>query len=912
MKEAFSWSKPDGIPGLIARKQVDWSMLYEGSHIPREFHPDFAEANNGALPAEGERVPVTLVLDGAEYPASLNLRSRAEGQPDLELRFAPQSPQGQLFRTVFAYSHEVLRQKRSEQPEEGRRRASVSKSDAEYVEFYSTDRPFRYELRLVPYAAEWAPPSFEEIWSELQAIIDGGRTVRTLSAGAANQVEWRGDRGIEVRTGEREPQLLGKEMFRAAWQALAERRLVVTNDLPRESRYRSTAVQAILALLPDVEYSNEPRTTLFLRQSPFPEERLVEAFELDTEGSVRWPRRPAAEPRVAFVFAEESSRNTWVGDRFNVELTDCVLEQAWPVLQRSITGAVTVYVFRRAENGVCRYVGRMKLDSRSVPFVATLVPMTTATTEERSWIFQASPDSYDLEGATATLPELTWLVSRYANDIKTGDEVFLWLSGPKSGVRAHAKVLSDPAMLTANEAEAPYYLAAEKFAGEHLRVRVRVEKRLQNPITRNEMLANPLLSQVTFLRMPTGTNFPLTPEQAVELRRLVMEPEEEAPDLDLSKVVSEFSAALHKSHIHFGARHEEIVRSFVASLATKPFVILTGLSGSGKTQIALRFGQWLGEGHYLVVPVRPDWTGAEHLFGYEDALQKGPDGRPVWYIPEALSFMLKAARDPGRPYLLVLDEMNLAHVERYFADVLSGMESGEGCLPNVKQDGSGIWQPVSGQQMRLPFPRNLFVVGTVNVDETTYMFSPKVLDRANTFEFRVSTADLSMEARKPEDCQAGPVPLVRGFLEIACNAGWQIDHPATGKAEFSQHVRHVHALLSEAGFEFGHRVFFEAIRFAAMWEAAGDGDLLRALDLQIFQKVLPRLHGNRKQLEALLSALGQYCASLSYTEGSVLDGSAARTNPFGAGETAKLPLTFDKLRRMMRTLKVNGFTSFTE
>ena len=85
--------------------------------------------------------------------------------------------------------------------------------------------------------------------------------------------------------------------------------------------------------------------------------------------------------------------------------------------------------------------------------------------------------------------------------------------------------------------------------------------------------------------------------------------------------------------------------------------------------------------------------------------------------------------------------MNLAHVERYFADMLSGMESMQPCLPNLSFQ-NGSWRMHPSKEEKLPYPRNLFIVGTVNVDETTYMFSPKVLDRANTLEFRVGTSDL--------------------------------------------------------------------------------------------------------------------------------------------------------------------------
>ena len=149
-------------------------------------------------------------------------------------------------------------------------------------------------------------------------------------------------------------------------------------------------------------------------------------------------------------------------------------------------------------------------------------------------------------------------------------------------------------------------------------------------------------------------------------------------DVDLAMVHREFANAVAESGLTF-APDSTLVRAFLGGLLAKPFAILTGLSGSGKTQLAMRFGDWLGRDtdgrpRYLVVPVRPDWTGPEALLGYEDALRSAEAKVPVWFVPEALQLILRAVDDPTVPYLLVLDEMNLAHVERYFADFLSGAD----------------------------------------------------------------------------------------------------------------------------------------------------------------------------------------------------------------------------------------------
>ena len=384
------------------------------------------------------------------------------------------------------------------------------------------------------------------------------------------------------------------------------------------------------------------------------------------------------------------------------------------------------------------------------------------------------------------------------------------------------------------------------------------------------------------------------------------------PLADPVEIVSDFTEKLRISNIDFGSQHENRVRTFVASLLTKPFVILTGLSGSGKTQIAIRFGEWLGDGRLHVAAVRPDWTGAEALFGYEDALRPAKEGRAAWAVPKPLEFILKAVEDPQNPYVLLLDEMNLAHVERYFADVLSGMESGQPCIPNLAREADSNWRVKPNSPDQIVLPNNVFVIGTVNVDETTYMFSPKVLDRANTFEFRVSTEDLADHYLKPEPCEAGSPELIQGFLEIAKDSDWHNNQAFSESDKLSEELRNIHRILSPYSFEFGHRVYYEAQRFASIYEAAGSATLEDALDRILIQKILPRLHGSRRRLESLIKGLAHYCYDLSMPsdETGTTDVSFDPENKDVANSS--LPNSFEKLTRMLRSLRANQFTSFTE
>ena len=181
-----------------------------------------------------------------------------------------------------------------------------------------------------------------------------------------------------------------------------------------------------------------------------------------------------------------------------------------------------------------------------------------------------------------------------------------------------------------------------------------------------------------------------------------------------------------------------LIENFYLSLKSKPFVILAGTSGTGKTRLVRLFAEAIGantsNGRYKMVSVRPDWSDSSDLFGHVDLNGK--------FIPGAIiDFVKRAELDSSHPYFLCLDEMNLARVEYYLSDFLSVIETRDFQAGHIVSDPlvSGIYYgsdtAAAGRYGTVPFPENLYVIGTVNMDETTFPFSRKVLDRANTIEF---------------------------------------------------------------------------------------------------------------------------------------------------------------------------------
>ncbi len=353
---------------------------------------------------------------------------------------------------------------------------------------------------------------------------------------------------------------------------------------------------------------------------------------------------------------------------------------------------------------------------------------------------------------------------------------------------------------------------------------------------------------------------------------------------------------------------EQIIRRFVASLCTKPFVILSGLSGSGKTKLAQAFAQWIcynEEGNnkneqYCMVPVGADWTNREPLLGYPNALDDDKYAKPENGV---LDLIVRAEKNKSKPYFLILDEMNLSHVERYFADFLSNMESHERIpLHTIEGDVIDVPQFVT-------LPNNLFIIGTVNIDETTYMFSPKVLDRANVIEFRLTGDELNTFFDSKVSLN---ISLLKGK---GANMGESFVEIATQETAKSFEKSKVDLILffnelKKSGAEFGYRTASEIGRLMFMLEKLGEKDN-SLLDIAIMQKLLPKLHGSRNKLTKSLPILGGFCLQeKEKIKEKYFD--KIDTIDFAEDENIKYKISFEKICRMYKNAIENGFASYAE
>ena len=366
----------------------------------------------------------------------------------------------------------------------------------------------------------------------------------------------------------------------------------------------------------------------------------------------------------------------------------------------------------------------------------------------------------------------------------------------------------------------------------------------------------------------------------------------------------------------------EILTRYFLSLKTKPFVILTGISGTGKTKIAQLFADYMyqddekgeREKRIAFIPVRPDWMDNKGLLGFYNILDQKYHSTPL------LDLLLDAMENLEMPHFVILDEMNLAKVEQYFSDFLSIMESrtvdrteGEKIvLHSMEGAKTAVGRTIPG---KINIPSNVFFTGTVNVDETTYMFSPKVLDRANVIEFNEVDLEGYSAGGSEDNAFSLENPDVRNELiskEIEVDPFCSREDYEKFKAIIGDDDNPIQELLDRLkkyNLHFGYRVVNEISRF--VWlskEALGDQfNQDDVIDIQILQKVLPKFHGTQGKLEGPLKDILAFCYD---KEGDISNETLGKAIEYD--EDARFPRSAQKIARMIKNLKSQGYTSFIE
>ncbi len=360
------------------------------------------------------------------------------------------------------------------------------------------------------------------------------------------------------------------------------------------------------------------------------------------------------------------------------------------------------------------------------------------------------------------------------------------------------------------------------------------------------------------------------------------------------------------------------IATYVTALRSKPFVILAGISGTGKSKLPRLIAQLCGQECELL-PVRPDWTDSSDLLGYTNLSGQ--------FLPGPLLKIARRAHyNPETTFVAVLDEMNLARVEHYFAEVLSLVES------RTIEDGSWVMQPLvsiqPGEQAnespaawtRVGLPPNLILVGTVNMDESTHGFSRKVLDRAFTME--LSDVQLDRWGQSEEDVtpiDSWPAPVLIPQLTSLS----QVTNPSARQREVVGEVvsvlEELNKELKAAQLQVGYRVRDEVALFVLNANDTPDafvtsaGDPVDPMDIAISMKVLPRIIGGSGAVRRVVTGILGWAIDGSSLDEEKADQQLARWKAQGRPDAiseARYPRCAARACLLWERLVDDGFTSY--
>ena len=341
---------------------------------------------------------------------------------------------------------------------------------------------------------------------------------------------------------------------------------------------------------------------------------------------------------------------------------------------------------------------------------------------------------------------------------------------------------------------------------------------------------------------------------------------------------------------------------FLTAIRTKPFLLLAGISGTGKSRIVRKLAQATDDidvfskdedrwkmhkpANFELIQVKPNWHNSMDVVGFKSNI-----GGEHYEFTPFVDFVLKAWQHEDTPFFLCLDEMNLAPVEEYFAEFLSAIENravndeGEYETDPVIKPFDSFGPNCCGEMMRhiredlkidlplvfenklrqkgLTLPKNLIVMGTVNMDETTFSFSRKVLDRAMSIEMnKVNYTDF-LVGKTEEDINC--LTTINGLLVDRPTSAQQVKNDIDGEAVI-RYLSKVNDLLDGTPFKLGYRAANEAMLYVAADKELGANDVKTALDDFTLMKILSRIEGDdeklvtkqgNKMLDALVDLLRQ-------------------------------------------------------
>jgi MoxR-like ATPase len=342
----------------------------------------------------------------------------------------------------------------------------------------------------------------------------------------------------------------------------------------------------------------------------------------------------------------------------------------------------------------------------------------------------------------------------------------------------------------------------------------------------------------------------------------------------------EVELGLIESFLHFSASRGfvfplDIVVSVFASLATRPILILAGVSGTGKTKLAQLLAEFLSgpfarNPRIAFLPVRPDWLDTKALLGFYDLLHER------YEATNFLDLLLHSQNDEA-PHFAIFDELNLARPELFLADILSALESRrydstgrlvtQAAVP-IHHAGQALFvTDAAGREKELPreipLHANIYIIGTLNLDEASFALSPRLYDRANVIEMPAPQIASIFEA--PEESGSALAPGASRTQRERFTRGGFYTGPVplstrfTGRSELIAALDAVHTKMAKAGYPIGARSARDALSFAVHAAALGGAPWAWSMDRHIGIRLVPRLLSQLPLSKSALWELLLFC-----------------------------------------------------
>lgn len=387
---------------------------------------------------------------------------------------------------------------------------------------------------------------------------------------------------------------------------------------------------------------------------------------------------------------------------------------------------------------------------------------------------------------------------------------------------------------------------------------------------------------------------------------------------------------LMSNNINKGTITNTKFRSYITAIKTKPFLLLAGISGTGKSRIVRELARacWDEDSieykaqkpkNFEMIQVKPNWHDSTELIGYVSRVS----GTPVYVIGDFLRFITQAWENLDIPYFLCLDEMNLAPVEQYFAEFLSVIESRksneDGTIttdPILKKSTEDWYRVLTAEltggnetlrnrflEEGITIPQNLIVMGTVNMDETTFSFSRKVLDRAMTIEMNEVDLYAGLDSKYEHIGKLNSDMLIGTAVE---GVDVYADNEEVCNKVLS-YLQAVNDVLNGTPFKIAYRTRNEFLLYVVNNlpynldekgnEFSEDEVIAIALDEITSMKILSRIEGDDTKIKhSLLESL------ITTIEAQLL---------ILTGEEKKIEsISVAKLKEMKERLTLSGYTSF--